>query len=131
MITLLILLNICHILGDYTHLSTTWMLTAKRIGKPIFPIFCHGLVHASLMWITLHLYLGECIVNLQIIEMVCLLQLVSHTGIDILKGRMNVWFPKFANPMNKAHWYLFGIDQLCHYLIIFLMVHFINFFYIL
>ncbi len=41
-VTLLILLFLCHFLADYTHLSTKWMLDAKRIGKPLWPILCHA-----------------------------------------------------------------------------------------
>jgi hypothetical protein len=47
--TILIGLFICHFLADYTHLSTAWMLNAKRLGTPLFPIFCHAFVHMFIM----------------------------------------------------------------------------------
>ncbi|MEO6902401.1 MAG: hypothetical protein ABI315_04515 [Bacteroidia bacterium] len=46
---LLISLFFCHFLADFTHLSTNWMLSAKRLGKPLFPILSHAAVHAALM----------------------------------------------------------------------------------
>lgn len=49
-VQVLIALNFCHFLGDYTHLSTNWMLTAKRLGKPLFPILVHAFVHSILMF---------------------------------------------------------------------------------
>ena len=49
----LIILFACHWLADYTHLSTAWMLNAKRLGKPLLPIFAHALVHASLMFLAI------------------------------------------------------------------------------
>ncbi len=46
---ILIGLFICHFLADYTHLSTNWMLNAKRLGKPLHPILIHAMVHTLLM----------------------------------------------------------------------------------
>lgn len=54
---LLIGLFFCHFLADYTHLSTAWMLNAKRFGKPLFPIFIHALVHGSLMFWFIFFYI--------------------------------------------------------------------------
>ena len=51
----LLTLFTCHFLADYTHLSTSWMLDAKRLGKPLYPIFQHALVHAILMFLSLNL----------------------------------------------------------------------------
>jgi hypothetical protein len=123
MILLLIILNVCHWAADYTHLSTRWMLNAKRVGSPLFPIFCHALVHAMLMGIVLHFWLHGDILKFDIVDKLFLLQLSSHFSIDVLKGRLNVWFPHIANPVNKAHWYIFGLDQLAHQFIIISMVY--------
>lgn len=112
-VQILIALNFCHFLGDYTHLSTNWMLSAKRLGKPLFPILVHAFVHSILMftavWIILDIYMA--------LIAFCI-QLPTHFLIDVLKGRMNGWFPKLKDPTNKAHWYSFGLDQLLYALVI-------------
>lgn len=118
---LLITLFGCHWLADYTHLSTAWMLNAKRLGKPLFPIFTHAMVHSVLMGIALWL-LG---INNELITRLMLFQLITHFAIDVWKGRMNGWFPSLANPTNKGHWWIFGIDQYFHAIVIIFMVHFI------
>lgn len=53
MIGLLIALNVCHWLGDYTHLSMPVMLRAKMKGKPLAPILLHACIHGVLMGIAL------------------------------------------------------------------------------
>lgn len=113
-ISLLVLLFVVHYFADYSHLSTSWMLSAKRIGYPLYPIFIHAFIHASLMLAVASLYQLGNVVMLQMF----LLQLLSHFVIDVLKGRMNVWYPEVANPGNKVHWYIFGFDQLLHHLVI-------------
>lgn len=110
----LILLNVCHWLGDYTHLSTTEMLQAKRIGKPLLPIFCHAFTHSLLFFLLFCFFVD----NASLIGICVLIELISHFGIDVLKGKMNVWFPSLANPVNKLHWYVFGLDQLLHQIVI-------------
>lgn len=114
-VEVLIALNFCHFLGDYTHLSTNWMLIAKRLGNPLFPILVHALVHSILMftavWIILDIYMA--------IVAFCI-QFPTHFFIDVLKGRMNEWFPKLKDPTNKGHWYSFGLDQTAHQMVIIL-----------
>ncbi len=116
---LLIGLVICHFLGDYTHLSTTWMLNAKRFGIPIFPIVCHALVHTMLMSTWMLIY-G---IDYRFVILAALYQLISHSLIDITKGTLNKLFPILQNPQNKSYWYIFGLDQTLHYLILILMVN--------
>lgn len=119
-IGLLIMLFFAHWLGDYTHLSTSRMLAAKRIGHPLAPIFHHAMVHAVLMFIApiICLGLGK---SEGIASMFFIIELTSHFGIDMLKGKMNVWFPLVSNPANKIHWYIFGLDQLLHQLVLILI----------
>lgn len=124
--TILIGLFICHWLADYTHLSTAWMLNAKRLGKPLFPIFIHALNHASLMGIflsfcvELHPNANQFILILELLGF----QLITHFLIDVWKGRMNGWFPKLQNPANKWHWIVFGYDQLLHAIVIIKMAEY-------
>lgn len=115
--TILIGLFICHWLADYTHLSTAWMLNAKRLGKPFLPIFTHAMVHMVLMWLFLSTFFGFT----PKIMTVCVFQLITHFLIDVWKGRMNGWFPSLQSPANKWHWIVFGFDQLLHAIVIILM----------
>ena len=116
--TILVGLFICHFLADYTHLSTAWMLNAKRLGKPLYPIFTHAFIHASLMLVLLALVFGFSGFKLAALFG---FQLVTHFLIDIWKGRMNGWFPILQSPANKWHWIVFGFDQLLHALVIIAM----------
>lgn len=113
--TILIGLFICHFLADYTHLSTSWMLNAKRYGEPIIPIISHACVHGLLMGIVLAFYVS---INQPMFWSIILFQIYSHFMIDLLKGKVNLWFPSVRNPANKIHWIVFGFDQLLHALVI-------------
>lgn len=129
---ILLALFFCHFLADYTHLSTPWMLNAKRLGKPLFPIFWHALVHANLMWICLEIYgyyyLGTHPFRweISVIDELFLFQLITHFIIDVWKGRMNGWFPSLQSPANKWHWIIFGLDQLFHAVVIIVMVQYLQ-----
>ena len=118
--TILIGLFICHWLADYTHLSTTWMLNAKRLGKPYYPIFIHACVHGLLMSVPLFFAVGY---THQLLQLVCF-QIITHFIIDMWKGRMNGWFPSLQNPANKWHWIVFGFDQLLHAIVIIKMAEY-------
>ena len=114
---ILIGLFICHFLADYTHLSTSWMLNAKRLGKPLFPIFAHAGMHAILMFLFLVLFTND----LGLVLKLSVFQLVTYFLIDLLKGRMNGWLSAIQSPANKWHWFVFGFDQLLHSIVIILM----------
>lgn len=120
-IIILIGLFICHFLADYTHLSTAWMLYAKRLGKPLLPIFIHACVHGVLMFIFL-LFLEF---TIWLIVTLVVFQIVSHFIIDLLKGRANGWFPLLQDNSNKWHWIIFGLDQLLHAIVIILMFYYL------
>ena len=119
---LLILIGLffCHWLADYTHLSTAWMLNAKRLGKPLLPILTHAMVHSLLMGI----FLGCLGISNTIILMA--FQLITHFAIDVWKGRMNGWFSALQSPANKWHWVVFGADQFFHAVVIILMWYFVT-----
>ena len=112
--TILIGLFICHWLADYTHLSTAEMLDAKRLGKPLFPIFSHAGLHTILMFLFLSFFTND----LGLVLKLSAFQLITHFLIDVWKGRMNGWFPALQSPANKWHWIVFGFDQLLHALVI-------------
>lgn len=118
MIFTLILLNICHWAGDFTHLSTGWMLNAKRLGKPLTPILAHAGVHTLLFFLTVLSIHG-----LEAGLLAAAIQLPTHFAIDVWKGRMNGWFEKLQNPANKYHWWIFGADQFLHQLVIIVIAY--------
>lgn len=113
MIKLLILLNICHFLGDFSPLSTSKMLQAKEKGWPLPPIFLHACIHGVLMFSVLIFF-----VDLKLACYLMAFEITTHFFIDVWKGRMNVWLPIVADPKNKYHWMLFGFDQLLHQVVI-------------
>lgn len=118
---ILIGLFICHFLADYTHLSTSWMLSAKRLGKPLFPIFCHATIHSVLMGFFLQFYVKSNDSFNEKLFILIAFQLGTHFLIDVWKGRMNGWFPALQSPANKWHWIIFGFDQFLHAVVIIIM----------
>ena len=120
---ILICLLICHWLADYTHLSTAWMLNAKKLGTPLFPILVHAWVHALLMGIALTILGYGSLTEFDVVDKLMLFQLITHFAIDVWKGKMNAWFPALQSPENKWHWVVFGFDQLLHGLVIVRMSH--------
>lgn len=112
-IALLLALNACHWIGDYTHASRPWMLAAKKFGKPTGPILIHASVHAALMFLACWALVG-----FGAGAIAFAIQLPTHFGIDVLKGRMNGWFPSLQNPANYFHWWVFGADQFAHQAVI-------------
>ena len=116
---LLIGLFFCHFLADFTWLSTTWMLNAKTVGKPLLPIFAHAAVHATLMG----LLLAFSNLTFALWFNLVMFQLLTHFLIDLWKGRMNVWFTILQSPASKWHWILFGFDQFLHAAVICIMYY--------
>lgn len=109
---ILIILFICHYLADYSPLSNTWMLNAKKFGKPLLPILVHSFVHSLLMGICLYAF------NIENYLYLSFIQLITHFLIDVFKGKINFYFEVFQSPINKPHWMLFGFDQLLHSIVI-------------
>jgi hypothetical protein len=119
---ILFALYVCHFLADYTHLSTNWMLNAKRLGTPLIPIFSHALVHSLLMFIVLLFFSNN---YLQILYL-SLFQLITHFLIDLCKGRMNSLFPILLDNTNRFHWIIFGLDQLLHTIVILIICFYLK-----
>ena len=84
------------------------------------PIFAHALTHACFMRLALWVIVPDADWFLPI-----MFQVVSHFVIDVLKGRMNEWFPALQSPVNKWHWIMFGADQFFHAAAIIIMVELI------
>ena len=117
---LISLLFVCHFLGDFTPLSTTWMQEAKQFGKPLFPILIHALIHASLMLFVLFFF-----TTVQMAFTLSAFQLIIHFFVDTWKGRMNTWFPSLQNNANKEYWIIFGFDQFLHQMTILVMAFYL------
>lgn len=117
MIKLILLLMVCHWMADFTQLSNPWMLAAKQRGKSLFPILAHACVHGVLMFIVLLFF-----TDLEKALTLMAFQIAAHFCIDVWKGRMNGWFPKFENTSNPYFWWLFGFDQFLHQVVILSMV---------
>lgn len=115
---LIILLMICHWLADFTHLSTAYMLKAKSKGSPLFPIFLHACVHGFLMMCVLFFFTP----TLKSLLFLTSFEIITHFLLDTFKGKLNVWFPTLQDSTNPFHWYIFGVDQFCHQLVILLIV---------
>lgn len=118
-IQIIIGLFFCHFLADYTHISTAWMLSAKRLGKPLFPIFIHAGIHTILMFLFLVWFTKD----LSLVLKLSVFQWATHFLIDVWKGRMNSWFPALQSPTNKWHWVVFGMDQFFHAIVIIIMYY--------
>jgi hypothetical protein len=114
---LLLALFFCHFLADYTPLSDARMLAAKRVGRPFHPILAHGYVHGVLMGLALYFF------GVKVEDAICLglFQCLTHTGIDVLKGRLNARYAILQSPANVQHWIVFGLDQYAHTVVILLM----------
>lgn len=100
--------NIAHFFGDYVFVNDS-MLKAKKLGNPIL---VHSAVHSFLMSVS-------CLfINPKAVFFIFSIQFVSHFLIDLLKGKLNYWFPSLSFPKNKSYWIVFGLDQFLHQLVI-------------
>jgi hypothetical protein len=126
-ITLVVLL-FAHWLADFTAISTPWMLRAKRVGWPIHPIFCHAFMHAFLsFWVTALAY--RCVIGWGdpmplpeharvAIALCAVFILLTHWGIDILKGAVAFYFPVTQDNTRTLYWAIFGMDQMLHIVVL-------------
>lgn len=112
MLTLLIALNACHWIGDFTHASRPWMLAAKKSGRPLLPIAAHAGVHAVPMTLV-----GMALVGLESGLLIGAIQWPAHFAIDVAKGRSSALSPELQNPASYWYWWVFGADQYLHQLV--------------
>lgn len=106
-------------MADFTHLQTAEMVSAKKRGD-LVPLLLHAWWHGCLMMLVVILFDFA-----PIAPYVFLFQTFAHFCIDALKAKMNVWFPQYAEPSNVYHWYIFGLDQLLHQVVIILITLYI------
>ncbi len=115
---LLIALLVAHWFGDFSPLSTPWMLNAKRLGKPLFPIFVHAGVHAVLVAVVLFFYC-----DVRMMMLFAGFECITHFLIDVLKGRLQSVFPVLNDAHRPPFWMLFGADQFLHILVLIIISH--------
>ncbi len=114
-ILLLSLLLVAHTLGDFTPLATRGMREAKAGIGPAWPIALHAVVHGILV-------LGAVAVvrpfSWRLLAGAAAIEYATHLLIDFAKMRLVVRYRILQNPAGGPFWYLFGVDQLSHALVL-------------
>jgi hypothetical protein len=113
---LALVLNLAHFLGDFTPLNR-WFIAAKRYGKPLYMVTGHGAVNGTLYGIAVWL-----IVDLQTAMIAFIVETLTHTLIDVLKGRINQRFPVVDDSTKAIHWTVMGADQMLHQAVLIFIV---------
>ena len=114
---LFLALNLAHFLGDFTPLNK-WFIQAKRYGSPVYLVAGHGLVNGALYGLTILLF-----VNWEAALYAFVIETVTHTLIDVLKGHANRRFPIVENANKQIYWTMMGFDQLLHQMVLILIVY--------
>ena len=115
-ILLFLTLNLAHFLGDFTPLNQ-WFIEAKRYGKPIGLVAGHGAVNGVLYGLAIWLFL-----DWKAGMFAFGIETVTHTIIDLLKGRINRWFPVVEDTNKPIFWTIMGVDQLLHQIVMIVIV---------
>jgi len=131
-IVLLLALNLAHFLGDFTPLSK-WFIAAKRYGKPIGLVLAHGAVNGALYGMVVGIIMGFAPFSaygvetrhslLLLIATVFAIETITHTLIDVLKGRIAHKFPIAENTNKQTYWTIMGADQLLHQAVLVFIVY--------
>ena len=112
---LLVVLLLAHYLGDFTHLSTPRMLEAKATGRSISWIGIHAGVHAILVGIAVGVIVAP---TSKVLLLAAVLEFATHFLIDTGRAKLCVSFPSCATTDHDGYWYLLGLDQLAHGLVL-------------
>jgi len=51
-----------------------------------------------------------------------IIETVTHTLIDVMKGRINLWFPVVEDAGKPLYWTIMGADQLFHQAVLIFVV---------
>jgi uncharacterized membrane protein YbaN (DUF454 family) len=105
---LLLTLNFAHFLGDFTPLNK-WMLKAKRYGKPVSSVLAHGAVNSALYMLAALFF-----TDIRMALLVFAIETGTHTATEVLKGRINRWFPVVEDRTKAVHWAVTDADRLLH-----------------
>lgn len=115
---LLACLLLAHYLGDFTPLSTGRMLEAKAAGGPVSLIASHAGVQTILVALVVAVASGF---DLRLLGVVTAIEFVTHFTIDLTRGRLGARFPRMRDPTNRAFWWVLGLDQLAHCIVLVLI----------
>lgn len=108
------MLLVAHFLGDFTPLATRQMQEAKSGSRPPGPIAAHAAVHAALV-------LGAAALvrsSWSLLLAAAAVEFVTHAAIDFARMRIAVERPAFGDPGRAPFWYVLGVDQLGHGLVL-------------
>ncbi len=108
-------LFLAHYLGDFTPLLTARMLEAKAQGSPLKPIAGHAAVHGVLVGVAVAVLVAPA---WSLLLAVCGIELGTHFVIDVTRARLARPFPALKDPNQGVYWYIFGLDQLAHMLVL-------------
>jgi len=114
---LLLTLNFAHFLGDFTPLNK-WFVKAKQYSKPMWLVIGHGAVNGILYGTFVWL-----IIDIKVAMLAFVIEFVTHTIIDVLKGKINQWFPIVEDRNKQIHWTIMGADQLLHQIVLIFIVY--------
>ena len=118
MLALVTLLFIKHAIADF-FLQRSFMFRDKHIyGSP------GGITHAATHGVLTTLAIAFCLPNLWLLAIILgLVDVVLHYHIDYIKSNWNV--KTRATPSENRYWYVFGLDQMAHFLTYVLIVYII------
>ena len=108
-------LFLAHYLGDFTPLLTARMLEAKAQGSPLKPIAGHSAVHSVFVGVAVAVLAAPA---WSLLLAVCGIEFGTHFVIDATRGRLARVFPVLRDPEQGVYWYVFGLDQLAHMLVL-------------
>ncbi len=108
-------LFLAHYLGDFTPLLTARMLEAKAKGSPLKPIAGHAAVHGVLVGVAVGVLVAPA---WWLLLAVCGIEFGTHFVIDVTRARLARPFPVLKDPERGVYWYVFGLDQLAHMLVL-------------
>ncbi|NIN71298.1 MAG: DUF3307 domain-containing protein [Gemmatimonadetes bacterium] len=106
---------VAHYLGDFSPLATPRMHEAKADGGPLSVIAAHALVHALLVAIVVILFSAPVSPAAATAAGVVF---VTHFALDLTRSRLGSRFAALKDPGQNVFWYLLGLDQLAHLLIL-------------
>lgn len=121
MLTVIIIcvgLQIIHYIADYVTPSMA-MITAKKYGRPVLPIFEHAYHHG--MFVAAFLLVVGLAIGLSDNSIAIwsgMFTMSTHFLIDLLKGRLTKRFSSIDGFDKKGYWVYMGFDQLLHQIVI-------------
>ena len=118
MLLLITLLFVKHAIADF-FLQRAFMFRDKHIYAGI-----GGITHAATHGVLTTLAIVICLPNFWLLAFVLgLFDTVLHYHIDYIKSNWNV--KTRATPSENRYWYVFGLDQMAHFLTYVLIVYII------